>query len=88
MVINYLELIQNLYTEPVEERVMGELVFSFVMTLPPMVNMAVLPTLKKRKKKATTTNAKTRNRDIREMFSGSKKSKKTQPAKNNIIVLD
>ena len=57
----YLELIQNLYTEPVEERVMGELVFNFVMTLPPMVNMPVLPTLKKRKKKATTTNATTRN---------------------------
>ena len=84
----YLELIQNLYTEPVEERVMGELVFNFVMTLPPMVNMPVLPTLKKRKKKATTTNATTRNRDIREMFSGSKKSKKTQPANDNIIVLD
>ena len=84
----YLELVQNLYTEPVEERVMGELVFNFVMTLPPMVNMPVLPTLKKRKKKATTTNATTRNRDIREMFSGSKKSKKTQPANDNIIVLD
>ena len=82
----YLELIQNLYTEPVEERVMGELVFNFVMTLPPMVNMPVLPTLKKRKKKATTTNATTRNQDIREMFSGSKNSKKKQPA--NIIVLD
>ena len=84
----YLELIQNLYTEPVQERVMGELVSNFVMTLPPMVNMPVLPTLKKRKKKATTTNATTRNRDIREMFSGSKKSKKTQPANDNIIVLD
>ena len=84
----YLELIQNLYTEPVEERVMGELVFNFVMTLPPMVNMPVLPTLKKRQKKATTSNAKTRNRDIREMFFGSKKSKKTQPADDNIIVLD
>ena len=81
----YLELIQNLYTEPVEERVMGELIFSFVMTLTPMVNMPVLPTLKKRKKKATTTNATTRNRDIREMFPG---SKKTQPANDNIIVLD
>ena len=57
----YLELIQNLYTEPVEERVMGELVFNFVMTLPPMVNMPVLLTLKKRKKKATTTNATARN---------------------------
>ena len=84
----YLELIQNLYTEPVEERVIGDLVFTFVMTLPSMVNMPVLPALKKRQKKATTTNAKTRNRDIREMFSGSKKRKKTQPANDNIIVLD
>ena len=84
----YLELIQNLYTEPVEERVMGELVFNFVMILLPMVNMPVLPTLKKRKKKAATTNATTRNRDIREMFFVSRKSKKTQPANDNIIVLD
>ena len=84
----YLELIQNLYTEPVEERVMGALIFNFLMTLPPMVSMPVLPTLKKRKSKATTTNATTRNRDIRETFSGSKKSKKTQPANDNIIVLD
>ena len=84
----YLELIQNLYTEPVEETLMGELGFNFFMTLPPMVNMPVLPTLKKRKKKATTTSATTRNRDIREMFSGRKKSKKTEPANDNIIVLD
>ena len=84
----YLELIQNLYTEPVEERMMGELVFNFFMTLPPMVNKPVLPTLKKRKKKATTTNATTRNQDIREMFSGCKKSKKTPPVNDNIIVLD
>ena len=68
----YLELIQNLYNEPVEERVMGELVLNFVMTLPPMVNMPTLPILKKGKKKATMTSATTRNRDIREMFSGSK----------------
>ena len=88
LTVRYLELIQNLCTEPVEERVMGELVFNFVMTLPPMVNMPVLPTLKKRKKKATTTNATTRNRDIRKMFPGSKKSKKAQPANDNIIVLD
>ena len=81
----YLELIQNLYTEPVEERVIGELVFSFAMTLPPIVNMPVLPTLKKRKKKATATKATTRNREIREMFSS---SKKTQPANDNVIVLD
>ena len=74
---HYVELIQNLYTEPKEERVMGELVFDFVITLSSMVNMPVLPTLKKRKKKATTTNATTRNRDILEMFSGSKKNKKT-----------
>ena len=85
---HYLELIQNLYAEPVEERVMGELVFNFVMTLPLMMNMPALPTLKKRKKKAITTNATIRNRDIREMFSGSKKSKKAQPANDNIIVLD
>ena len=84
----YLELSQNLYTEPVEERVMGDLVFNFVMTLPPMVNMPILRTLKKRKKKATKTNATARNRDIPEMLSGSKRSKKTLPANDNINVLD
>ena len=64
----YLELVQNLYTEPVEERVL-------------------LPTLKKRKKKATTTSATTRNQDIHEMFSGSKKSSKIQPAKYDCLRL-
>ena len=67
---------------------MGELVSNFIMTLPQMVNMPVLPTQKKRKKKTTATNATTRNRNIREMFSGSKKSNKTQPANDNTIVLD
>ena len=67
---------------------MGELVFNFVITLPLMVDMLVLLTLKKRKEKAMTTNATTRNQDICEMFSGSKKSEKRQPANYNIIVLD
>ena len=58
------------------------------MTLPTMVKMSVLPTLKKRKKKATTTDATTRNQDIREICSGSKKRKKTQSANDNVIVLD
>ena len=83
----YLELIQNLYTEHVEERVMGEPVFNFVMTLPPMVNMPVLPTLKK-EQKLPRPMPQPDIRDIREMFSGSKKSKKRQPANDNIIVLD
>ena len=52
------------------------------MTLPPMVK-----TLKKRKIKATMTNATIRNRDIREMFSDGKKSKKTQPANDNCFRL-
>ena len=47
----YIELIQNLNTELIQERVIGELVFNFVMTLPPMVTMSVLPTLKKGGKK-------------------------------------
>ena len=51
LTVRYLELIQNLYTKPVEEKVLGELVFNFVMALPPMVNMPVLPILKKRKQK-------------------------------------
>ena len=30
----YLELAYNIYTEPVDERLMGELIFDFTMTLP------------------------------------------------------
>ena len=30
----YLELVHNIYTEPVDERLMGELIFDFTMTLP------------------------------------------------------
>ena len=30
----YLELAYNTYTEPVDERLMGELIFDFTMTLP------------------------------------------------------
>ena len=30
----YLELAHNIYTEPVDERLMGELIFDFTMTLP------------------------------------------------------
>ena len=34
LVTRYLELVHAIYTEPVGERLMGELIFNFTMTLP------------------------------------------------------
>ena len=75
---SYLDLVKDLYTEPAEDRVVGNL-FNFVMTLPPMVNT---PEPIKRKKKAAAINA-SGNRDIRAMFGASKKKKTPK-----IIVID
>ena len=74
----YLDLVNDLYTEPAEDRVVGNL-FNFVMTLPPMVNT---PASVKRKKKAAAINT-SGNRDIREMFEASKKRKTPK-----IIIID
>ena len=86
----YLDLVKDLYTEPGEDRVVGDL-FNFVMTLPPMVNT---PAPVKRKKKASAINA-SGNRDIREMFGASKKKKTPKsiaidfiPDSDAIIVFD
>ena len=75
----YLDLVKDLYREPVDGWVVGNL-FSFVMTLPPTVVTPQAP-VKKKKKSASTTVS--RNRDIREMFAAPKK-KKTP----NVIVVD
>ena len=74
----YLDLVKDLYTEPAEGRVVGNL-FNFAMTLPPMVNT---PAPVKRKKKAVAINA-SGNRDIREMVGASQKKKTPK-----IIVID
>ena len=76
----YLELVKNIYIEPAEDRVDGN-IFHFVMTLPPIVNT---PVSIKRKKKAAATNA-TTNHGTREMFGAGKKKKKKR---QNIIVID
>ena len=84
----YLELVHSIYTEPVEEKLMGELVFNFVMTLPPLMSVPPATSKKKhkRKKKTTFDPASSGSRDIREMFLGGKKSKKTQP--ENCVIID
>ena len=56
----YLELVKNIYIEPGEDKVVGN-IFHFVMTLLPIVNT---PVSIKRKKKAAATNA-TTNHDMR-----------------------
>ena len=47
----YLELVHKIYTEPVDERLMGELIFDFTMTLP--LQLASLEN-KKRKRKPSS----------------------------------
>ena len=49
---------------------------------------ACIANTEEKKEKSYHDQCHNRNRDIREMFSGSKKSKKAQPANGNIIVLD
>ena len=48
----YLELVHKIYTEPVDERLMGELIFDFTMTLP----LQLIASLenKKRKRKSSS----------------------------------
>ena len=46
-----LKLVHSLYTEPVEEKLMGELIFNFVMTLPPLPGTSITPLEKRKRKK-------------------------------------
>ena len=73
----YLELVHSIYTKPVEEKLMGELVFNFVMTLPPL---PTTPFEKKKRKKKSTSNEEAGNgsKDIREMLLSGKKKGKEQ----------
>jgi hypothetical protein len=73
----YLDLVKNLYLEPVQDTVVGD-IFNFVMTLPPAVN--ILATKNNKRKKVADPK---KNRDIREMFSAGKKKKASQ-----VIVID
>ena len=60
---------------PVDEKLMGELIFNIVMTLPPL---STTPFEKKERKKKSTSNeeAGSWRRDIREMFYSGKKKRK------------
>ena len=75
----YLDLVKDLYTEPTEDRVFGNL-FDFVMTLSSTVVTSQAPV--KRKTDSASTIASS-NRNIREMLAAPKK-KKTP----NVIVVD
>ena len=59
--ISCVDLVQNLYTAPTEERVVGNL-FNFVMTLPPAVVTPQAPVKRKTRSASTTVS---RNQDIR-----------------------
>ena len=67
----YLELAYNIYTDPVDERLMGELNFNFTMTLP-------LWRIRKGRESHLHETARKGSRDIREMFSGVNKKRKEQ----------
>ena len=76
---HYLDLVKDLYAEPTEDRVVGNL-FNFVLTLRSTVVTPQGPVKRKAKSASTTVS---RNWDIREMFAVPKK-KKTQ----NVMVID
>lgn len=78
----YIELVQNIYTEPVDEKVMGELIFNFTMTLPPLLPSYNANSSKQKKRKShQAATAASGNRDIRQMMA--KKIKKT-----SVIIID
>ena len=82
-------MFHSIYTEPVEEKLMGDLDFNYVMTPPPLMSVPPATSTKKnkRKKKTTFDPPSSGSRDIRELFlGGSKKSKKTQP--ENCVIID
>ena len=72
----YLELVHSIYTEPVDERLMGQLIFNFTMTLPQLPTASLEN--KKRKRKSSSHAAGNGSKDIREMFSGLNKTRKVQ----------
>lgn len=82
----YLELVHSLYTEPVEEKLMGELIFNFVMTLPPLPGTSITP-LEKRKRKKNENGANS-SRDIREMFTMALGKKKKNQQQGNCITIE
>lgn len=78
----YMELVQNIYTEPVDEKVMGELIFNFTMTLPPLLPSYNANSSEQKKRKThQAATAASGNRDIRQMMA--KKIKKT-----SVIIID
>ena len=77
----HLELVHHIYTEPVYERLMGELIFDFTMTLP----IASLENKKRKRKSSSHETAGNGSRDIRKMFSGINKKRKEQ---GNCITID
>ena len=74
----YLDLVKDIYTEPTEDRAVGNL-FNFVMTFPPVINTR--DPVKRKKKLPINASG---NRDIGEMFVALSKKKKTP----KIIVID
>ena len=71
LIARYLDLVKYIYTEPTEDRAVGNL-FNFVMTLPPVINTRV--PVKREKKLPINASG---NRDIGEMFGALSKKKKT-----------
>jgi len=80
----HLELVHHIYTEPVYERLMGELIFDFTMTLP-LQPIASLENKKRKRKSSSHETARDGSRDIRKMFSGVNKKRKVR---RNCITID
>ena len=65
----HLELVHHIYTEPVYERLMGELIFDFTMTFPLQL-IASLENKKRKRKSSSHETTGNGSRDLRKMFSG------------------
>ena len=73
----HLELVHHIYTEPVYERLMGEHIFDFTMTLP-LQPIASLENKKRKRQSSSHETAGNGSRDLRKMFSGVNKKRKEQ----------
>ena len=72
----HLELVHHIYTEPVYEKVMSELIFDFTMTLP----IASLENKERKRKSSSHKTVGKWSRDILEMLSGVNMNRKEQGA--------
>ena len=83
----HLALVHKIYTKPVHERLMGELIFDFTMTLP----LQLIASKKRKRKSSSHETAGNWSRDISKMFSDvnkKRKSKETVLLLSNLLAIE